>query len=329
MPRRWMITDRSVEEGELGSSRSRAKDVLTWWVSDGGPVDALSSWKRVSASSFQKALSAAADELPLILDPARHEEQKHVGLLVHGYNNDWQDAARRYEQVASTLFDGPNGLGLCVLFTWPSNGRPTDYLADRADARRCAGDLADVLYALYEWLLGKQQAAAKDPAQACRAKVSVIAHSMGNYLLQNAMHAAWTRANQPLLVSLVNQCLMVSADVDNDIFGSGEAQSGGDGEGIANLSYRVTALYTGRDAVLGVSAGLKHFGKRRLGRSGLDGSLPKPDNVWQVDCTTLIPDGASSVHSAYFEAPKVQELLRQVLRGVDRGVLQASGLAPR
>ena len=328
MPRRWMITDRAVENEHLGRSRSRAPDPLTWWVSDGGPVDALSSWKKVSAASFRKALGAAADALPSIDEPELHENQKHLGLVVHGYNNDWKDAAQRYEQIASSMFDGESGLGLCVLFTWPSNGRPTDYLADRADARRCAGDLAEVLYALYEWLLEKQKAAAEDPKKACRAKTSVIAHSMGNYLLQNAMHTAWTRANQPLLVSLVNQCVMVAADVDNDIFGSGESQSGGEGEGIANLSYRVTALYTGRDTVLGVSAGLKHFGKRRLGRSGLDASLPKPDNVWQVDCSKLIPDDAFNVHSAYFEAPSVQALLRDTLRGVDRGVMEAARLVP-
>ena len=57
-----------------------------------------------------------------------------------------------------------------------------------------------------------------DPANACKAKISVIAHSMGNYLVQKAMAAAWTRKNQPLLVSLINQLVMVAADVDNDLF---------------------------------------------------------------------------------------------------------------
>jgi esterase/lipase superfamily enzyme len=113
-------------------------------------------------------------------------------------------------------------------------------------------------------------AAAKDPAKACKAKISVIAHSMGNYLTQMAMFHAWKRNNSPLAISLVNQLLMVAADVDNDIFDSGEQIGDGDGEGIASLTYRVTAFYSGRDPVLGVSAGLKHFFKRRLGRNGPD-----------------------------------------------------------
>jgi Alpha/beta hydrolase of unknown function (DUF900) len=91
---------------------------------------------------------------------------------------------------------------------------------------------------------------------------------MGNYLLQKAMAAAWTRKNQPLLVTLVNQLLMVAADVDNSLFDTG-APDNDDGAAMANLTYRVTALYSGRDAVLGASAELKHFGARRLARSGL------------------------------------------------------------
>jgi len=41
---------------------------------------------------------------------------------------------------------------------------------------------------------------------------------MGNYVLQTAMQFAWTRKNQPLLVSLLNQLVIVAADVDNDLF---------------------------------------------------------------------------------------------------------------
>src|SRR4051812_13697705 len=142
------------------------------------------------------------------------------------------------------------------------------------------------------------------------------------------MQTVWTRKNRPLLVSLVNQALMVAADVDNDIFKSGEQIGDGDGEGIANLCYRVTALYSGRDSVLGLSAGLKHFGKRRLGRSGLDQKYSLPDNVWDVDCSDYFNTDERKVHSAYFDYPATTQLMRQVLRGVDRDVLKARGIAP-
>jgi esterase/lipase superfamily enzyme len=127
---------------------------------------------------------------------------------------------------------------------------------------------------------------------------------------------------------LINQLLMVAADVDNDIFKGGEDIDKGDGDAIANLTYRVTALYTGRDQVLGLSAGMKHFGKRRLGRSGLDRTYTAPDNVWAIDCSSLIPADADNIHSAYFDSDATVKLMRELLRGVDRQVLKSEGLAP-
>jgi hypothetical protein len=85
--------------------------------------------------------------------------------------------------------------------------------------------------------------------------------------------------------------------------------------------------------VLAVSAGLKHFLKRRLGRSGLDrtidtGHTPTPDNVWDTDCTQFFGDvSPADIHGAYFAKDAVYQLIRQVLRGVDRSVLVNSGTA--
>ena len=133
-----------------------------------------------------------------------------------------------------------------------------------------------------------------NPAKACKAKASLIAHGMGNYVVQKTMAAAWTRKNQPLLVSLINQLVMVAADVDSDLFDVA-APDNNDGNAVANLTYRITALYSGRDSLLSASAGLKHFGVRRLGRTGLasraplaDPALPT-DNVWDVDCSSFFP----------------------------------------
>lgn len=321
-----MITNRTVEKTGLGNGRSNE---VTFWTATQTPLKSWRNWTKLrDGAEFQRRLVAVADKFPALRDDAAQIDQKHVTLFVHGYNNSWTDAAARYEKICSTLFDGEKGLGECVLFTWPSNGRTSDYLADRADARESGNALADVLSQLYDWLLHKQQDAAASPSKACKAKISVIAHSMGNYVLQKAAQAAWTRKNQPLLVSLINQCLMVAADVDNDLFGSGETTDKSDGDALANLTYRITALYSGLDDVLGVSAGLKHFGKRRLGRSGLDQTVPRSDNVWDVDCTPFFdkdPKRSKPIHSGYFENPRTRDLMREILRGIDRGVLASRG----
>ncbi len=324
----WMITNRNVKSDGLGDDISD----LTFWTNESnnaGDVVSFGRWKRQKPRAFQDSLANVADTFPHP-DDTPNEDQKHVNIFVHGFDNTWSSAVQRYAEIVRSLFTGTDSLGICVLFTWPSKGSPLGYLPDRSEARQSAAGFADVLSSLYDWMAAKQILGAKDSAKACRAKTSVIAHSMGNYVLENAMNYAWTRKNRPLLMSLINQLVMVAADVDNDLFRSGEEVEHGDGEGIANLTYRVTAMYSGRDSVLGTSAGLKHFGKRRLGRSGLDRSYPLPDNVWDIDCSALIRQDINGmeVHGAYFKEPKCYNLMRSLLKGIDRSVLVAEGLMP-
>src|SRR5258706_2980860 len=176
MARYWMISNRDVKRDELGTKHSS----LSYWMTDKDAVDDLKSWEKSTGPQFKKELIRAADGFPRIEDPAAQENQKHVTLFVHGYNNTWNDAARRYLKICKSMFEPVNGLGICVLFTWPSNGSPADYLPDRADAEKSAPELAEILSELYDWLLVQQAAAADDPSKACKAKTSMIAHSIGN-----------------------------------------------------------------------------------------------------------------------------------------------------
>ena len=340
MPKYWLISDRN--NGGTGNGRNVAG--LSFFVSDSsGPLDDIANWRKVTHDQFRTLLIAAADALPE-RPPGDNENQSHVTLLVHGFNVSFEHSTSFYQHLHGQLFDGPGSLGLCVLYDWPSFGNIIGYEPDREHARQCADDLTAVLSELYDWLLQKQRDALTATRAAvrgratdvtpCKAKVSVIAHSMGNYLLQKALAHAWTRKNQPLYASLINQFLMVAADVDNDLFDTG-APDNDDGNAIANFVYRITALYSGRDAVLGASAGLKHFGARRLGRSGLAHhpplvtSPPATDNVWVVDCSSFFPDasfslpgiGSVDIHGAYFVTTGTIELMRQVLRGLNRRVL--------
>lgn len=328
MAQYWMISAR--DKGGTGSNRNT--NGVTFWVSDGpndsGQLRDINNWRRVPFAQFRKALIDACAQFP-DLPPEQQEEEKHLALCIHGYNNGFESSIDLYTRVCNGLFSGMDGLGICVLFTWPSKGQVYEYLGDRDEARACADDLADVLNSLYDVLMRNQVAATSDAAKACKAKISIISHSMGNFITQIALFHAWKRNNRPLATSLVNQLLMIAADVDNDIFNSGEQVGDGDGEGIANLSYRVTALYSGRDPVLGASAGLKHFFKRRLGRSGLDRTAQNagpaaPDNVWDTDCSRFFAQNEADIHGAYFKLDQyaaIKSLLREVLRGVDRGVL--------
>jgi esterase/lipase superfamily enzyme len=330
---RWLITNRNQDRAN-GFGGDLAP--LTYWTFDPAAnptadIKLRSSWTERSLAEFRNALAAVASAFPHPVGTPT-EDQKHVTLFIHGYNNNWEESVSRYDAVAMQLFDGPDSMGELVSFDWPSKGSLLGYLPDRAEARKTGDDLTEVLSTLYDWMSVRQIAATVSLDDACRARTSILAHSMGSYALEYAMNEVWTRKNRPLLVSLMQEVIMIAADVDNDLFRSGETVSHGDGEGLANLSYRITALYTGRDNVLGASAGLKHFGKRRLGRSGLDRTYPVPDNVWDIDCSTLLDPAVNGIdiHGEYFNPSErsVYALLRGLLQGVDRSILIGRGLVP-
>ena len=73
-------------------------------------------------------------------------------------------------------------------------------------------------------------------------------------------------------------------------------------------------------------------GKRRLGRAGLDRTYSLPDNVWDIDCSTLLDPNVNgfAIHGEYFNPDEdtVYKLLRAVLEGHDRTVLIGDGLFP-
>lgn len=314
----YMITNRNTEADGLGSDLSQ----LRYYRSESTGTDrySLANWEKITQADFRKNLIQEMKDFPLVPE-GENENQKHISLFIHGYNNNWTDALSRYSQIQDSLYTGPDGLGVLVLFSWPSNGKTSSYLSDRSDAADSRNDVAKVFVDLHDHVLSMQKIAIRtnDEEKLCRAKISVIAHSMGNYVIQKALATASKQLNNPQLITLIHQLAMVAADVDNDIFDKSKPVDD-DGSLMANLCYRITALYTGLDQVLGASAGLKHFGTRRLGRSGLANPNNVYDNICQFDVSTQVK-GAAHIHSGIFEKQEGIDFLSQVLKGVDRGVI--------
>lgn len=116
---RWLITNRNVEADGFGCKQAK----LTYWMlkQPGLPLDQFSSWNKVQAKDFRDALRDAADKFPhpVTVEP---EDQKHVCLFIHGYNNSWTSAMGTYGNVASRLFNDESADSLGELI--PSTGPP-------------------------------------------------------------------------------------------------------------------------------------------------------------------------------------------------------------
>ena len=161
------------------------------------------------------------------------ESNKSILFFVHGYNNDVDDvleAADAIEKLYNVIV---------VPFTWPANGGnfitgTAAYLSDKADARqsthalnRIVGKLGFYHSLLTEGSLKKLRKKATDAhpdnqiaareyftklqGKVCKTKISLLCHSMGNYLLK---HTLMTGDSQTKNLVFDNICL-ISADANN------------------------------------------------------------------------------------------------------------------
>ena len=126
---------------------------------------------------------------------------KELFVLIHGYNVDFSQAAKRAAQIAYDMNYG----GLPVLYSWPSAGSTVGYISDtavvRLSGRRLSGFLEDLV------------------ARSGAETVHIVAHSMGNRALTDALellaieHVA-AEETEPMF----GQILFAAPDVDAGLF---------------------------------------------------------------------------------------------------------------
>src|SRR5579863_2919819 len=123
---------------------------------------------------------------------------RRVLIFVHGFNTRFEEAVYRFAQI---VHDARVDVAP-VLFTWPSGGSVTDYVYDRDSAMYSRDALEAVLQALV-----------KDPSVD---SVSILAHSMGNYLAVEALRQMAIRDRQ--LSPKIRDVMLASPDIDIDVF---------------------------------------------------------------------------------------------------------------
>lgn len=124
--------------------------------------------------------------------------KRRVMIFVHGFNNRFEDAVYRFAQIVHDS----GAETVPVLFTWPSQGSIFGYGYDRESANYSRAALESLLQGL-----------AKDPAVG---EVSILAHSMGNWVTLEALTLMAVR-NRQISPKIAN-VMLASPDVDIDVF---------------------------------------------------------------------------------------------------------------
>ncbi|HWY97115.1 MAG TPA: alpha/beta hydrolase [Steroidobacteraceae bacterium] len=125
---------------------------------------------------------------------------KDLFIFVHGFNNTFEDAARRAAQMAYDLdFDGTP-----ILYSWPSQGFVVAYTADEAAVGISGRKLADFLETVV--------------SQSGAQRIHVLAHSMGNRALIEAMQTYLAKRAPNERQHIFGQIVFTAPDVDRDYF---------------------------------------------------------------------------------------------------------------
>ncbi len=280
-------------------------------------------------------------------------------VLVHGFNVSWEEAvatAAAFEAVLNRYdpaLDDPAHFHpvRVVLFTWPSDGAAlpfASYKSDRADARGTSGAFGRGLLKMRDHLhqLGREarqgsvemqrlrqrmagapqaeidRAVAQLEATAlCGHKIHLLAHSMGNYVLQNALARVFEFSPGPTMPRLFDHVVMAAADVDDDALEPGQPLAR-----LHQVAQTVLVLHNANDTALKVSDYTKG-NPDRLGQRGAARPQQLHQKIVQVDCEPLV---SGLTQHSYFTNGRVARDLRLALQGLsprERGLVRL-GVAP-
>ena len=213
---------------------------------------------------------------------------KRVFIFVHGFNNTFEEAVYRFAQIVHDSHTD----AAPVLFTWPSRGSVFDYVYDKESATYSRNALEAVM-----------TRAASDPNVS---DVTVMAHSMGNWVLAEALRQMAIRRGR--ILPKIHNVIMAAPDIDVDVFRS-------DFGDITGPRPRFTIFVSQDDRALAFS--------RRIGgditRLGAINPNDEPyksemaeDNIVVIDLTKL-KSGDSMNHGKFAESPAVVKLIGERL----------------
>ncbi|QPK65248.1 alpha/beta hydrolase [Methylomonas sp. LL1] len=236
-------------------------------------------------------------------------------VFIHGFNVSFKEALEsagrmydRYHALSGGKYT-PN----IFVFSWPSDGgivslssggSLSGYVNDRHDAEASGYAFARGLMKLAGFLRGTST------DEACRQKVNLIAHSMGNYVLRHALQQAKKIAGGKSLSRIFDNIILTAADEDNDSFEHEHKLAL-----LPDLAQRITAYFNNSDLALTIS----DYAKGNPDRLGHDG----PSRPHQIPAKVVLVDASSVVfgltsddyHSYHVYNDKVVTDMIAILQG--------------
>jgi esterase/lipase superfamily enzyme len=237
-------------------------------------------------------------------------QQSDVLLFIHGYNVSWTNAVGTALSLQTMLNASPERDAeqqvQVVLFTWPSDGMAlpfVSYKSDRSEAAGSGNAIGRGILKVRDFLASLR----RSDEELCKQDLHLLCHSMGNYLLENALERcdAFTPGNA--LPRIFEHIFLCAPDVDDTALEEGHPL------GRAHELARSVSVYHNRgDAALVISDFTKG-NPDRLGSNGPARPAHVHNKVHQVDCTPLVK---GLVEHSYYLVGHVNADIRMSIDGI-------------
>lgn len=242
-------------------------------------------------------------------------KSRDVVILVHGFNVDWNQAVGTAAALQEQLnHDRPagdaNGVSV-VLFSWPSDGSAMPFAAyksDRSDAVSSGAAVGRGFLKLRDFLASLRSVSGDAAAdtELCGRDLHLLCHSMGNFVLENALARLADFSAGSRMPRLFNHIFLCSPDVDDDVLETSQPMGR-----LQELGRNVTVYFNTGDLALGGSDVTKG-NPDRLGSAGSARPALIHAKIHQVNCSRIV--GGFMEHS-YFMDGRVNDDIQLSLIG--------------
>lgn len=268
----FFITNRAFVEGNTSaemrkvsfelSNNEAGQSVYFCWRDD-----AKKAYVELGSDNFMKAMrkTAARQVLFYLHDSAQFPEE-HVFPTAEKLQILFNEQDKNLVDVVPVLWPCDNG-----------NSPMRDFHEDQIAAEASGVAFARALEKFLVW-----RESVKGGEAPCLKRLNVLAHSMGNRVLRQAL-ACWANYHRKGQVPLLfRNVFMLAADVFNE-----SLEPTRDGRYICHSARNVVVYYAADDRILGAgSVGQlgANSASRRLGHTGPEHHAVTPQNVYTVDC---------------------------------------------
>lgn len=247
------------------------------------------------------------------------KNRNDVLIFIHGYAYTFDDELKSICDLKKMYIDNPNSPINHILFiSWPASSTvfPLTYFDDKAASINSGNSLLRLFYLYTQFL---KDIFSTDELKPCNQRVHIVAHSMGNRLLQSMLYSMKTSN----IVRVIDQVILLSADVSYRVFDDAEDSF----VKLPLLTNRISIYINRNDNILNISQFTKNILTPRLGKIGPADIAKFRAVISVIDCTGSKNDLKDSFkfnfgnHWNYLASSVVQQDIVSVLEGKDQQLI--------